>query len=191
MRVIGGEFRRRLLQSPPGLTTRPTPDRLRESLFSILQPEIEGVVFLDAYAGSGAVGIEAISRGAREAIFIERDWGAVQTLRANLAALGIESRAEVFTAAVPGILRRRAADIVFLDPPYEQEQEYSAALTALIPHPPRLTIVQHSVRFDPGERHGHLSRRRIVRQGENALTFYRVEQLLQTDEEGLLRPRKE
>src|SRR4051812_34228767 len=88
MRVIGGEFRSRKLISIPGLTTRPTPDRLRESLFNILQPRIEGAVFLDAYAGTGAVGIEALSRGAAHAIFIERSREAMDAIRENLSALG-------------------------------------------------------------------------------------------------------
>ncbi|MGH9611507.1 MAG: RsmD family RNA methyltransferase, partial [Bryobacteraceae bacterium] len=84
MRVIGGEFRSRRLKSPPGADTRPTPDRLRETLFDVLAPRIAETVFLDAYAGSGAVGIEALSRGARRAIFIERSRGAVNIIRENL-----------------------------------------------------------------------------------------------------------
>src|SRR5512138_790695 len=95
MRVIGGELRSRRIASASGLDTRPTPDRLRESLFSILSPVIEGAVFIDAYAGTGAVGIEAISRGAARAIFIERARTALHVLRDNIAALKIADRAEV------------------------------------------------------------------------------------------------
>jgi 16S rRNA (guanine966-N2)-methyltransferase len=93
MRVIGGEFRHRRLASVPGLDTRPTPDRLRESLFNILAPRIEGAVFADLYAGTGAVGIEALSRGASKAIFVERGRAAVQAIRENVRSLGVADRA--------------------------------------------------------------------------------------------------
>ena len=89
MRVIGGEFRSRRINSLPGLDTRPTPDKLRETLFNVLGPSIQGSVFIDAHAGTGAVGIEALSRGARHAIFIEKDRQAAGTIQSNLASLGI------------------------------------------------------------------------------------------------------
>src|SRR5579875_1097426 len=95
MRVIAGRFRSRKLKSVPGLAVRPTPDRLRESLFSILAPRLDGAIFLDAYAGSGAVGIEALSRGAKHAVFIERNGHALAVLRENLAALQIREEATV------------------------------------------------------------------------------------------------
>ena len=88
MRVIGGEYRSRPLKSPPGMETRPTPDRLRESLFNILSPRIMDAVFVDAYAGCGSVGIEAISRGARKAVFIERNRENVAIIQDNLRTLG-------------------------------------------------------------------------------------------------------
>ncbi len=86
MRVIGGEFRSRKLQSMPGTDVRPTPDKVRESLFNILSREIGGSVFVDAYAGTGPVGIEALSRGARQAIFIEKDRAATNLIKSNLTA---------------------------------------------------------------------------------------------------------
>lgn len=172
MRVIAGEFRSRRLKSVPGLETRPTPDRLREALFSVLAPRIDGAVFLDAYAGTGAVGIEALSRGARRCVFVEKNRGAVAVLRENLAALGLESRAEVYTGKAVPVLERVSADIVFLDPPYESEKEYEAALTALgaAQHP--LVIVQHASRQTLGEEYGSLRRYRVLRQGDNSLSFY-------------------
>src|SRR6202022_924009 len=97
MRVIAGEFRSRKLKALPGLDTRPTPDRLRETLFNILAPCVAGVTFLDAYAGTGAVGIEARSRGAAHAIFVEKNRAAVEIIRENLRTLGIENSAEVYT----------------------------------------------------------------------------------------------
>ena len=107
MRVIAGEFRSRRLKSIPGDATRPTPDRLRETLFDILAARVPGAVFLDAYAGTGAVGIEALSRGARHAIFLEKDRAAIETIRDNLAMLQVERRATVVKGAVLLTLGRR------------------------------------------------------------------------------------
>jgi len=104
--VIGGEFRSRKLKTLPGLALRPTPDRLREALFNVLAPRIEGAVFVDAYAGSGAVGIEALSRGAARAIFLEKHFAATRLIRENLRSLGIEDRASVaYGAAAPALAR--------------------------------------------------------------------------------------
>jgi len=172
MRVIGGEFRSRRLKSLPGPHLRPTPDRLRETLFDILAPRIEGVRFIDAYAGTGAIGIEALSRGAREAVFIERGRAAADVIHDNLKSLGIEARAQVFTGKALVVLERLKADIVFLDPPYDMAAEYAAALALLGPAPPPLTIVQHDVRLNLREEYGRLKRTRTVRQGDNALSFY-------------------
>jgi len=172
MRVIAGEFRSRVLKSIPGDSTRPTPDRLRETLFDILGPRIEGIVFVDAYAGTGAVGIEALSRGARHAIFLEKDRFAVETIRDNLAALKVERRATVVKGAVLLTLGSSTADIVFLDPPYAVEREYTAALDLLSQAPPQLTIVQHSVRLALADEFGALRRTRVLKQGDNALSFF-------------------
>jgi 16S rRNA (guanine(966)-N(2))-methyltransferase RsmD len=169
MRVIGGEFRSRRLKSIPGLSTRPTPDRLRETLFNVLAPRIQGAVFVDAYAGTGAVGIEALSRGAARCVFVEIARRAVDAIRENLHALGIEDRASVVAGKVAAALARQTADIVFLDPPYEMEGEYRAALEQANA---ALVVAQHSVRFDPGDAHGALRRTRVLRQGDNALSFY-------------------
>jgi len=169
MRVIAGEFRRRVLKTLPGLSTRPTPDRLREALFNILAPRIEGVEFMDAYAGTGAVGIEALSRGARRVIFIESNRAAVDVIRQNLALLGIEKRAEVFTSKAVPVLARKSADILFLDPPYELEPEYSAALSVA---QAGLVLVQHSARLALQEEYGRLKRVRELKQGDNAISFY-------------------
>lgn len=172
MRVIAGEFRSRRLKTLPGLATRPTPDRLRETLFNILAPRIRGVIFLDAYAGTGAVGIEALSRGARRAVFLERGRAALAVLRENLAALDLETRSRVVAGPVLANLARQEAHIVFLDPPYQLEREYAAALAILGRHPPDLAIVQHSTRFTPGQSYGALARSHLLRQGDNALSFY-------------------
>jgi len=175
MRVIGGEFRSRRLQSMPGNDVRPTPDKVRESLFNILGQEIEGSVFVDAYAGTGAVGIEALSRGARHAIFIEKDRAAVNLIKSNLAALGTESRARVIRGPAALCLGGLDADIVFIDPPYPKDREYEAALEALEGKPPRLVIVQHATRFALADEYGPLHRTRIARYGDNALSFFTAE----------------
>lgn len=172
MRVIAGEFRSRRLKSIPGLATRPTPDRLRETLFDILGSRVEGVVFLDAYAGTGAVGIEAISRGAACAIFFERSKTAERVLRENLASLGIEDRALVALGAAASLIPRYKAGIVFLDPPYDRDSEYGKVLDLMSENPPDLVIAQHSVRLVLPETCGRFVRARLVRQGDNALSLY-------------------
>jgi 16S rRNA (guanine(966)-N(2))-methyltransferase RsmD len=172
MRVIAGEFRSRRLKSIPGDATRPTPDRLRETLFDILGPRIEGATFLDGYAGTGAVGIEALSRGAAHAFFLEKNWAALETIRENLASLLVERRATVAPGPVLLNLARHPADIVFLDPPYGLELEYRAVLDLLALAPPGLAVVQHSVRLALPEELGLLRRTRVLRQGDNALSIY-------------------
>lgn len=172
MRVIAGAFRSRRLKSIPGDATRPTPDRLRETLFNILAPRIEGATFVDAYAGTGAVGIEALSRGARHAWFLEKSRVALEAIRENLASLQLERRASVVAGPVLLTLERYSADIVFLDPPYPLEREYMAALELLAHHPPPLTIVQHASRFALPDTQGPLTRTRLLKHGDNALSFY-------------------
>jgi 16S rRNA (guanine966-N2)-methyltransferase len=172
MRVIGGEFRRRTLQSLPGLDVRPTPDRLREALFNILAPRIEHTTFTDLYAGTGAVGIEALSRGAARAIFVEQKHAAAKTIRDNLRALGIENRAEVRQGRATAVIPHVRADIVFLDPPYALVEEYARALDLLGTMPPGLVIVQHASRLKLADRYGVLGRTRFLKQGDNALSFF-------------------
>jgi 16S rRNA (guanine966-N2)-methyltransferase len=172
MRVIAGEFRSRKLLSIEGSVTRPTSDRLRETLFNIFGPEIQGKVFVDAYAGTGAVGIEALSRGASQAVFLEKDRNALAAIRANLKALGAESRARVIAGPAAANLKDVKGDILFLDPPYTKEQEYEAAMEAIQATGADLAIVQHSVRFKPSPEYGSFVWYRELKQGDNALSFY-------------------
>src|SRR5258708_7225778 len=131
MRIIAGEFRSRRLKTLPGMALRPTSDRLRETLFNVLGDSVRGAVFADCYAGSGAVGLEAISRGAAQAMFLEQSKAACRVLRENIAALGVESRTRIIEGPVEKGLRDFDADVIFLDPPYAAAQEYERALAAL------------------------------------------------------------
>lgn len=169
MRVIGGEFRSRVLKSVPGIDTRPTPDRLRESLFSILAPRIEGAVFADFYAGTGAVGIEALSRGAKRAVFVESNRTALGVIRENLRMLNAEPRAEVRQGRAAAVAAMIEADIVFIDPPYHLASEYDAVLR-VVSAP--LVIVQHDVRLKMADVYGKLRHVRTTRQGDNCLCFF-------------------
>ena len=182
MRVIAGEFRSRRLESLPGMNTRPTPDRLRETLFNILAPRIVGSVFMDAWAGTGAVGIEALSRGAKQAVFIEKNRAALGAISANLTSLRIQGRARIIRGVAAQHLRDVAADIVFADPPYTEPAQYDALFQALALHPPGLAIVQHSPRQTVPDECGSLKRTRTVRQGDNALSFFEIPQPVSSPE---------
>ncbi len=174
MRVIAGTAKGRTLASVPGDSTRPITDRVKSALFSILvsQGLVAGRRYLDLFGGTGAVGIEALSRGARRAIFIERSRAALNVLRENLAALDLLQPATIVAGKAATVLPQYPADIVFLDPPYEQEREYEASMEALERMSPPLAIVQHSSKFElPAER-GRLRRSRVLKQGDNSLSFY-------------------
>ena len=168
MRVIGGALRSRRIKSVPGLAVRPTPDRLREALFNVLAPRIAGTVFLDCYAGSGSVGIEALSRGAARTIFVERNRAALEVLRENLRSLDLEKKAVVARALSKG----HAADVAFVDPPYSLEGEYQSALETIAATRCELAIAQHMTRFPLAETYGALKKKRILRQGDNCLSFF-------------------
>jgi len=196
MRIVAGQFRSRTLQAPAGLGTRPTSDRLRETLFNVLAPRIQGAAFLDLYAGSGAVGIEALSRGAASAVFVERASAALAALRANLASLGIAGGCRIHPGSAVSWLRKaekqlaadaqpgpaQGFDLVFLDPPYEAAEEYAAALgllgaaAAKLLNPGALVIAEHRGKGGSKEplkeRYGALERTRLLVQGDAALSFY-------------------
>lgn len=173
MRIIAGRFRSRVLKSVPGLSVRPTPDRLRESLFSILTGQVEGSTFLDAYAGSGAVGLEALSRGARHVILIEKSPAALAIIKDNVAALHVGSEVTVLRGSAAKLLENHGAEIAFIDPPYQQVDQYGLSLLALSRTGCGLVIAQHASRFALSENYGTLTRTRILRQGDNSLSFYK------------------
>jgi 16S rRNA (guanine966-N2)-methyltransferase len=193
MRIIAGEFRSRTLQAPPGFATRPTSDRLRETLFNVLAPRIEDASFLDLYAGSGAVGIEALSRGAASVVFVEQAPPALAALRANLARLGIRDRFRITAGGVSAFLRRvRPAaspvfDLVFLDPPWDESEEYAATLSllggasAVLLAPGSLVVAEHRRKQPLEDRCGTLHRTRLLEQGDAALSFYAVDPIAMMD----------
>ena len=183
MRIIAGKFRSRTLRSLKGQKLRPTSDRLRETLFNILGPAVGGSVFVDLFAGTGAVGIEAISRGARYAVFVEEHAPAVALIRRNLESLGIGAEAEILGMAVERGMekleaRRVHAQFIFLDPPYAADTEYEDALEALgespLVAPEGRVIVEHLRKRELPERVGELELARVVEQGDAALSFYRL-----------------
>ena len=187
MRVIAGLYKSRRLQSFPGLDLRPTSDRLRETLFDILSagnPDaLCGTVWLDLYAGTGAVGIEALSRGATMVYFVDSSPKAADLLNRNLQSLGIEKGFQLLRKDVAPSLRQLAqqaiaADFFFLDPPYRMQDAYRKCLTAIgdssLLRGHSIVIAEHERKFDPGERFGRLQKYRKLEQGDAALSFYRA-----------------
>jgi RNA methyltransferase, RsmD family len=184
MRVIAGTYRSRPLAAPRGLDTRPTSDRLRETLFNILSPRLEGCRFVDLYAGTGAVGIEAISRGAAHVWFAENADSALASLRTNLSALKITGGYTVESRGVGAVLQKlgklsQQINLVFLDPPYEAEAEYAGTLSFLgsargreMLAPDALVIAEHNRKMKLAARYGALEHTRLVKQGDAMLSFF-------------------
>src|SRR5271169_1468621 len=176
MRVIAGSFRSRKLEAPAGLATRPTSDRLRETLFNVLAPRIEGAAFADLYAGSGAVGIEALSRGAASVVFVERAPEALTVLRANLKRLEPAAPFAIRAGSVKAFLRAAGPaatpfDIVFLDPPYDAAHDYAATLGCLggasknLLARSALVVAEHRRKEELAATYGWLTRSRLLEQG--------------------------
>ena len=185
MRVIAGKFRSRPLRSLRGPDIRPTSDRLRETLFNVLiagNPQaLEGSVWLDLFAGTGAVGIEALSRGAAMVYFVESAKPAAVLVRQNLQSLGITGGFEILqqesAPAVCQLERQQVRPVyIFLDPPYRLREAYQKTLAILSSSPlseRALVIAEHEKKFDPGETFGDLHRTRKLLQGDAGLSFYR------------------
>jgi len=170
MRIIAGAFKGRNLKSPPSLNVRPTSDRLRETLFNVIAPRIEDARFLDLCAGSGAVGIEAISRGASHVTFVDRSRRMCKLIEANVKLCRIpEEQFEIYCAEVNDFLRqhKNSWDIIFFDPPYKDDYLKTLALIAA-----ELVIAEHHHKTELPEVIGNLQRTRILKQGDSSLSFF-------------------
>jgi 16S rRNA (guanine966-N2)-methyltransferase len=185
MRIIAGKYRSRILKSLKGNALRPTSDRLRETLFNVLGPNVAGSRFLDVFAGTGAVGIEAISRGATEVVFIENHAPAATLIRRNLASLEIQNGAQILPFDALRALEKLAAhhkptdapfNFAFVDPPYAEKDQYDRVLGFLGSAPflsqGNLVIAEHRRTVNLPQRVGRLLQTRILRQGDTALSFF-------------------
>jgi 16S rRNA (guanine966-N2)-methyltransferase len=182
MRIIAGLYKSRHLKASPPAGTRPTSDKLRETLFNILGETVRGCTFLDGCAGVGAIGIEAISRGAERVVFVDQSRKATRMIRENLQGLDIDTGFKIFEADLPkalDICAREAAvfDIAFLDPPYDRVDVYADALAKFATLPilaePGVLILEHSKRTEMPDESGTLKKVRTLLQGDSALSFYR------------------
>lgn len=180
MRIIAGELKGRRVETPRGETTRPTADHVRLALMDALTPWLAGARVLDLFAGGGGVGLEALSRGAAHATFVERDARALRALRANVTALGVADRARVVRADAKSTVRSLAGtgerfSIIFLDPPYQESVD---PLLLEIAQAPLLTeggvvVAQHLTKHGPRDVVDRLRQTRARRFGETTLTFFR------------------
>ena len=182
MRVIAGTYKGRRLKSPPSIQVRPTSDRLRETLFNVIAPRIRDALFLDLCSGSGAVGIEALSRGAAHAMFVERSRKMCGVIEANLDLCRVpEDQTEVVNMTAADFLKQTSPDnkpwdIIFFDPPYEDD--YVGVLKLVADHDllakDGLLIAEHHHKNDLPANVGALKRTRVLKQGDSALSFYAV-----------------
>jgi 16S rRNA (guanine(966)-N(2))-methyltransferase RsmD len=183
-RIIAGSGKGRRLKAPKGRQTRPTGARVRQSLFDILAPRLPGCRFLDAFAGSGGVGLEALSRGASRVVFVDTSAPAVVTIRENVALLRGAGEAQIYRQDARLALAALASsglrfDIVYLDPPYESdllEPLLTQCGEAGLVEPDGLVVAEHFHKRRLPETIGGLLLARAVRVGDHCLSFYRLEE---------------
>lgn len=183
MRINSGTFKGRVLKTPKGEATRPTSGLVRETLFNILARDIPGARVLDLFAGSGSVGLEALSRGAAHAVFVEKARPALACLRENITALGVADETTVLPYPVDRALAEltRAGDsfdLIFLDPPFADAEAYARTLAAVAESPlltpDGILVAQHDARLPLPEKAGKLKRFRLQLIGDNALSMYKI-----------------
>jgi 16S rRNA (guanine966-N2)-methyltransferase len=187
IRIIAGKYRSRQLKTLKGAALRPTRDRLRETLFNILGELVVGSCFIDAFAGTGAVGIEALSRGAREVIFIENHAAAAALIKKNLESLEIRAEARILSIdalrglemlAKESFNANQGQEILFFDPPYDNAADYDRVLSftasSTLLKEGALVVAEHRRQFDLPETVKNLQRVRVLRQGDVSLSFYRL-----------------
>jgi 16S rRNA (guanine966-N2)-methyltransferase len=174
MRIISGQFKSRRLKGTPPPGIRPTSDKLRETVFNILGPRVNGATFVDGCAGMGAIGIEAISRGAAFVYFIEQSRKACQMIRENLKELDVQDGFKILEMDLAKAFSLIDAhiDIAFVDPPYDREDLYEATLNRFKGD---LLILEHSKRKDLPDAVGSLRKTRSLVQGDAGLAFYTPE----------------
>jgi 16S rRNA (guanine(966)-N(2))-methyltransferase RsmD len=173
--VIAGSLKGRRLNAPTWEGLRPTSDQLRETLFNILAPRIAGARVLDGYAGTGALGIEALSRGASMVTFVERDRRAQALIAANLAHCGVTDGYDIIRALVVHAIGNFVAasfDIILFDPPYDETPGEAMAAAGEVLAPGGVLVLEHARRRTAAERAGSLVRVRQVIAGDSALSFY-------------------
>lgn len=183
MRIIAGKCRGRRLKGPEGLDLRPTGDRLKESLFNILTPLLNNAVFMDVFGGTGAIGIEALSRGARQVVFIENTVEGCRLIRKNLELCGISAgyrilQKDAFMAMRALARERFKANIIFFDPPYDFEPYrdlLGIVFRKLLLAKPSRVIIEHQRKAVLPEAGEGFRRTRIVRQGDHCLSFFEAE----------------
>ncbi len=183
MRIVSGSYRGRRLKTLSGGALRPTSDQVRETIFDVIGERIRGASFLDLYAGSGAVGLEALSRDADRVVFVEHHRPAAEVIRQNLAALEIRSGFRVIVSTTETAIGRLASegekfDFIFLDPPYAEIGEYHFTLRACsrsgILAPAAYLLAEHSRHCRLEDQYGLLIRSRLLRHGDSQLSIYRV-----------------
>jgi len=181
MRIIGGQYKGRRLKAPEGLSLRPTSDRLRETFFNVVAGRVEDSHFLDLCAGSGAIGIEALSRGAAQVTFIDQSRRAHQVISDNLAHCGITSDVKLVNRDALTALKYYAAhglqfDLIYFDPPYDSGI-YSPVMFLLgtrgLVTPGGLVVAEHRRKDNLATDYGELQRSRVLNQGDSALSFYK------------------
>lgn len=176
MRIIAGEWRGRRLETREGMDVRPTPERVKEALFNILQFQLEGRRVLDLFAGSGQLGLEALSRGAAEAVFVDESRESAAVVKRNIASLKAEAKTRLYQTDFAAFLMRRQEpfDIVFLDPPYRSGKlEVALPLAAAITNPGGTIIAEHPTDEELPDEAGDFRKGKSYRYGKIYLTVYR------------------
>jgi 16S rRNA (guanine966-N2)-methyltransferase len=178
MRIVAGAFGGRRLHAPRDLKIRPTPDRVREAVFSIIASHLPGATVLDLFAGTGAMGLEALSRGAERAVFVDEDPGAIRLVRANTTLCGAAERAVIVQAPVERALKRLSAagdrfHVIFMDPPYGKGFiERTLPHLIDVAHPGALVVAEHHVKDVLPDLVGQWMKSRERRYGDTEISFY-------------------
>lgn len=173
MRIVAGTLKGRRLQGPATDDVRPTSDRLRETLFNVLGPTVQGSRVLDAFAGTGAVGLEALSRGALQVTFYENDPRAWKVAEANIRHCGVSGACELIRVDFLRSTGKADRDLVFLDPPYDDD-DLNAIIRVAAAHarPGGVIVLEHRRSRDTPTEEGGLVRTRVLNSGDSALSFY-------------------